>query len=193
MSKMVTRSDGITRKVGREFKLNPQRARKFYRALLESNTITNAAAQIHTSIDTVNRWRAVGGKHERECNLDLAECTVTHYESNIAAQRRFYSNCRKAIAKAESKLVENIRRAGKSPQAWVANAWILERRNPDEWGKENKLNVNHSGTINEKKTVSVTIEPAQRFKLGQYLMETAKLEQDSGQRLVEGEVIEESD
>lgn len=43
-------------------------------------------------------------------------------------------------------LLETIKTAAKDPKEWRAGAWLLERRYPDEYGRQ-KLDVNHSGSV----------------------------------------------
>jgi hypothetical protein len=166
---------------GRPLMLTIDRARKFYRAILEGNTITNASAQIGVHKDTVNRWRAEGSSHNRSCDFELIDCSQ---QCELAAKRRFYINTEKAIALAEAKLVERLNNHTKSTQNGALTLEVLARRNPSEWGKKSELNVKHSGKVQQVSRVIHSIEPTQRLSLGKYLMEKA-------QRELEGTVLEE--
>lgn len=47
----------------------------------------------------------------------------------------------KAIPMRKAILVQRIRTAGKDPRNWTANAWLLERLHPEEFGRKTRLDV----------------------------------------------------
>lgn len=51
------------------------------------------------------------------------------------AFKAFANALEKAEARAEAKMLANVRRASELPQFWAAGMTVLERRHPDRWGK----------------------------------------------------------
>lgn len=51
---------------------------------------------------------------------------------------------KEAEAESERYLVEQIRNAGGEAKQWTANAWMLERRRPKDWGKVERVELNVS-------------------------------------------------
>lgn len=47
----------------------------------------------------------------------------------------FVDAVEKAEAQAEADMVHNVRAASKLPQFWAAGMTIMERKNPDRWGR----------------------------------------------------------
>ena len=47
----------------------------------------------------------------------------------------------RAIPLRKALLVERIRKAGQDPRNWTANAWLLERLHPDEFGRKTRLEI----------------------------------------------------
>lgn len=46
-----------------------------------------------------------------------------------------------AYAVGEAELVRRIRKAGEDPRHWTANAWLLERRNPEAYALRQRVDV----------------------------------------------------
>jgi len=59
--------------------------------------------------------------------------------------REFHDAVKEAEAEAEVALVAKIRRHG--DDSWQANAWLLERRHPDRYGRRERVDqtVDHRG------------------------------------------------
>jgi transposase len=57
----------------------------------------------------------------------------------------FAGAVKRAMAKAEENALEGIRTAGQYPQFWAANAWYLERKFPEKYGKRDRVALEHSG------------------------------------------------
>ncbi len=85
-------------------------------ALKAGNTIVNACAWAGISEPTFYRWK-------KEAK--------TAPEGSVAWN--FWRAVKKALAIAEDKLVRIIEKAGE--EDWGAAAWMLERRNPQQWGR----------------------------------------------------------
>lgn len=54
---------------------------------------------------------------------------------------------KRAMAKAEKDMVENVRMASTFPQFWAAGAWYLERKFPERYGKRDRVALEHSGQM----------------------------------------------
>jgi transposase len=83
---------------------------------------------------------ADGNYMETACHLvGLSKVTVHNWtkrgEAGEAPFDRFVNAVKAAEARAEAKMVANVRRASELPQFWAAAATHLERRHPDRWGK----------------------------------------------------------
>jgi hypothetical protein len=106
-----------SRKPGRRIADAPGAKAKALEALRLGNTRRSAAAYAGVSHDTFADWK----------NKDEA----------------FALACRQAEVEGEMWHVANIRRVAELEKQWTASAWWLERRNPHEWGKREK--IEHSG------------------------------------------------
>lgn len=65
----------------------------------------------------------------------------TAEEGSLA--RTFYERVEKACAEAEHRNVMVIQKA--SGKSWQAAAWWLERRNPEEYGRKDRVDVGNAG------------------------------------------------
>lgn len=165
---------GIEQKKGREFTLTIEKARRFYRAILDGNTLTAASALIGKNKDVVNKWRADGAKHAEECQYEeLVDCTTNCHPTD-AAKRRFHINVRRAIAMKEGVLVSRVYNATRLPQNGTLALEVLARQNPTEWGKKSELSVKHSGQVKHKSTVQ--LEPEQLNKMADFLRLKAQMQ-----------------
>lgn len=99
--------------VGRNSLYEPERVERILQALRDGNTHKTAAA--------------IGGI-----------ATSTFYDW-IKERVEFSEAVKKAEADSEAWHVQNIRRQAQS--TWQASAWMLERRNPSEFGRKDKLDV----------------------------------------------------
>lgn len=95
--------------------------------------IREAAAMIGVRYQTVYTWLRQGRK-----DIDDELDTVFAH---------LYVGVQMALAEAKHDSVTAIRRAGQNPQFWMAHAWYLERRYPQEFGKQDRLQLQHGGTI----------------------------------------------
>jgi hypothetical protein len=82
-------------------------------------------------------------------------------------QRAPFMDFRNAVetaqAIAEQNALNNLLFHGATdPRAWQANAWFLERRNNDAWGKKDKLQIEGQMTLTELISGSVKREQQAR-------------------------------
>jgi transposase len=81
-----------------------------------------------------------GNYLETACHLaGLSHVTVHNWKKRGEAGESpfdvFVKSVKEAEARAEAKMLANVRRASELPQFWAAGMTVLERRHPDRWGK----------------------------------------------------------
>jgi hypothetical protein len=175
-------------KKGRPPKFSARTCRIIYRAIVCGDTQSGAARLARVDPQTFSRWKMEGIKHEKDCDLDLHECLLSH--GDLAAKRRFSINLKRAEQIAIGERISNIRRIGK--KEWTANAWFLERRHHDEWGK--KDNVIHSGEVTNNTNIRVelvNVTPAQRMLMANVIAARARFQQGllAGDTVLDAELV----
>ena len=124
------------RKAGRYTKLTPELQQEFI-AAIESG-LTNKSACDYVGIDesTFYSWLNIARKAE----LEAAE-NGTKIPKNIKPFSEFSKSLKKAEARFKAYHCKNIKRAG-DEGAWQASAWLLERKFPEEYGKNRCFDTN---------------------------------------------------
>lgn len=102
--------------MARQSKLTPDTQKKIVDAIAEGNYLETAAALGGISETTFYRWMQEGE------------------QATGGAKHEFREAVKRAEAEAESLRVGRISKAGKDGN-WQADAWYLERRYPEKWGK----------------------------------------------------------
>lgn len=97
-------------------KLTPETQKKIVDAIAEGNYLETAAALGGITYTTLNNWMKKGEA------------------ASSGAYVEFLEAIKRAEAEAESLRVSRISKAGKDGN-WQADAWYLERRYPEKWGK----------------------------------------------------------
>lgn len=89
---------------------------------------------------------------------------IEKIEEKEAIYFTFWQDLQRAEARAMKRHIDNIVRAG--IEDWKASAWYLERRDPDNWAKRDRLQVDnqHSGSIETKETQELKVEIIQRLQ-----------------------------
>jgi transposase len=138
-----TRADGTTRKFHTrrrkrgglisEIEKNPEIADEICQYLRDGTTVADACALVGVPKRTFHTWMTNGKK-----DLRAGEQT---------AFAMFAVEVEGAMAEAKHQAVSAVLRAAENPAFWQAGAWFLERRYPDEYGKQDRLNLNHSGGV----------------------------------------------
>lgn len=113
---------------GRPSKFCPETAQKIITAVREGNYIETAAAYAGVCKDTLYQWLKDGAAKD-------ADPEYKAFSDGIGI----------AMAEAEVLDLETIGAASKIQ--WQAAAWRLERRNHERWGRTDRMNLNHSGSI----------------------------------------------
>jgi len=91
--------------------------------------------------DKIYRAIANGNTHRASCAL--SGVSHTFFYEWIKDDADFADTVKKAEAEAEAFHVDRIKLH--SFRNWQASAWMLERRNPEEWGKKDKVDVTSNG------------------------------------------------
>lgn len=110
-----------------------------------------AASIARVSRPTFNRWLREG-RRESETEIPYEE----------ARYRLLYEDVCLAESEFEQELLDRIQRTGentRSPHAWTANAWILERKYPHRYGRTDRLQVESDRPLVE---ISVVSDPQDR-------------------------------
>ena len=117
---------------GRNTKLTPQLQQQLCAVIGSGNYIETACGYVGISTSTFFEWLQRGeGTHPKKPRTQrLSE---------------FSDAIRKAEAQAEAARVARIAKAGQDG-TWQADAWYLERRYPERWGRRYQ-EVKHSGGI----------------------------------------------
>src|SRR5260221_12746645 len=112
--------------MGRPTKFNADVQQRICEAIALGLTHEQAAASAGITRETLRQWR----------NAKLA----------------FSADLEKAEITGMSARLERIQMAAKDG-AWQADAWWLERRFPDQWGRRERVDVNHSGSLDIRHVV----------------------------------------
>ena len=118
----------------RKVKLNPQIQEAICNEIKRGTPITSACLIAGISKDTYYRWYRKGEK------------------AKTGRFKEFYNKIEEAKAYAIALRVENIRKAGRNG-SWQADAWWLERMDPENFSRKDNVNVkseniNHNLNIN---------------------------------------------
>ena len=101
--------------MARPTKLTPETQTKIITAIKLGMRHEDAAAVAGIALSTFYDWKAKGEK------------------AKSGKMREFSEALKRAEAEGEQMLLARIQRAGQ--EQWQANAWILERRHRDKWGR----------------------------------------------------------
>lgn len=116
----------------------------FLQYLREGMSFREACALIGISRTTARKW-INAGKHDLAGGRDskLAEFAV---------------EVEKALTEAKHLRIQALNNAAAIPAFWAAAAWWLERRYPQEFGRQDRVNMNMSGTLglNQAANIEVT-------------------------------------
>ena len=116
--------------VGRKTKLDEKRLKKVVDGITAGLPYDTACALAGITYQTFLNWMRAG---------EAAE-SGKFFE--------FFEEVKKAEAIAESVHIANIKNAGKSG-VWQADAWMLERRHPEKWGRREQIKQEISGPEGE--------------------------------------------
>lgn len=124
----------------RKTKLNNKIKDLIIEAIADGNTNDVAAKLAGISPATFYNWMAKGRAAEK------------------GIYRNFVDEVETAEARAIADAVKEIKKA--SRDYWQASAWYLERKDPANWGRKERLSadINHSGAIKTEHEETVQVE-----------------------------------
>lgn len=124
---------------GRPTKLTPELQELLCRIISEGNYLETACAIAGIRRQTVRNWMRTGARQKR------------------GAKREFLDAIKKAFATAEAKNVRIIATA--ASEQWTAAAWMLERKYPKRWGRNdkvrNEVTGKNGGAVETKQTIEM--------------------------------------
>ena len=111
---------------GRPTKATTERMQQVIKGITAGLPYDTSCALAGISYQTFRNWMTTGESAESGYFFD------------------FFEEVKKAEAIAESVHIANIKNAGKSG-VWQADAWMLERRHPEKWGRREQIKQEISG------------------------------------------------
>lgn len=131
---------------GRPSKLTPERQAGLVQAISEGHYYETACAAVGVDYSTMRRWMQRGA------------------EEPSGEYREFFEALTRAEAEAESRAVRIWQAAMETD--WRAAQMFLERRHPDRWGKQSRLDVNGSTQLQVQHAVETVSANALLAALG---------------------------
>jgi transposase len=111
----------MTKTKGRPCKLTEELAEKICHYISQGNYFDTSCKLVGIDYSTFRAWILKGEEDGRGKFHDFSE------------------SIKRAEAEAEAKRVEMILKAGSLGGDWKANAWYLERKYPERWGRVDRL------------------------------------------------------
>ena len=121
------------RRIGRPTTLSPGLSKKLVKLVAELGAIEPAARVCGVPPQTVRGWLARGENRHSQGRPSTPEYVA------------FVADIEKALGQWECGRLAGIVAAGKQPRHWTANAWLLERRWPERYGRRTRVDA--SGTL----------------------------------------------
>jgi transposase-like protein len=133
-------------KRGRKTKLTLELTEIICESLEAGNYVKTACLAAGISEETYYKWIKRGEEAKRKNKFS-----------------EFLESIKEAKAKGEERHVYLISKAGE--RYWQASAYLLERMYPDRWGKQTKMEMEHSGEVKQehKGKVDIEITPIDEF------------------------------
>ena len=125
---------------GRPTKLTPEVIAEFEKALASGCYVETAAAYVGVHRDSYYEWLRRGREEKNRVNGGMNGRKVKQKEELYV---EFSDTISRALASAEIRDIARIDLAGN--EDWRALAWKRERRNPDRWGRAERLEVSGPG------------------------------------------------
>lgn len=154
--------------MARQTKLTPDVQDKIVAALRVGATYEHAALVAGISYRTFRNWMQEGEHAERGLYL------------------QFFQAIKRAEAEASVRWLARIEQAA-NDGVWQAAAWKLERRFPEQWGRREHVEMQHSGTLDMRVLASMRAaimsavdDPATRVRIAEALTALDEPDADEG-------------
>ncbi len=122
-------------RIGRPTTLTPGLAKKLVKLVAELGAIEPAARLCGVPPQTVRGWITRGEDRHSQGRPPTPEYVA------------FVASVEKALGQWEYDRLARIAAAGEQPRNWTANAWLLERRWPERYGRRATVEVSGSVTM----------------------------------------------
>ena len=139
---------------GRQTKLTPELTEELAGYIAKGLSNKDACERVHISEDTFYRWLNRGEKATKD--TDLCVFYESIQKARIDFKRTHLENIERAAIEQSEKVVEIIRQTPSGDRyierktetvsgQWQASAWLLERTDPDQFGRRQR--IEHDGKI----------------------------------------------
>ena len=118
-------------------KISDETIKQIHDLIAEGTPQKYAAQLIDISEVTFHNWYNKGKLLTQQ--IDNKEVKRNSLTENEKLYIKFFKSVKKAHAKHVQKLTKNIQYAGESEKHWQANAWMLERRYPEVFGRKEHI------------------------------------------------------
>lgn len=134
----------LNKHAGRPTVYTPQSHQRYLEGIRRGATYKDAAAYAGFHYATVNYW--LNRLRKANPQIDHTTGQLVSYtddgkQPDIETLFRFFDDIEKAEAEAKLKRLARIEKAAEDPKYWTADAWWLERKYPDEFGRREKREV----------------------------------------------------
>lgn len=156
-------------RTGRPTVLTPESQARYLDGIRRGATYKDAAAYAGFHPATVNYWSQRLRQANPQINHDtgqLATYTDDGKQPDIPTLFAFFDDIQRSEAEAKLKRLARIEQAAADPKYWTADAWWLERKYPDEFGRR------------ERREVTITYEQAREVLEAKVIELEAALEDD---------------
>lgn len=127
--------------IGRPPKLTNELIENFCDLIIEGLTLERAARLSGISATTIYRWLAMGKKEDSE-----------------QIYKELVERVQEATECSEFELLQAMRIAGSDTRNWRAQAWLLERRFPEKYGKrEIRNDIKNVGVVTGEEQSRLTV------------------------------------
>lgn len=139
---LVVRSENLPGRRNARSLYSPQRHRKIVRAVRKGNSLGTAGLLAGLGKDTIHDWVAKA-RNEPDKYPEYA---------------KLLQDIEHARALREQEHIAKIERVALSddPKTWTAAAWMLERSNPADWGRKDRVQVDNKQPVVQVNQVVLT-------------------------------------
>ncbi len=138
-------------KRGRKTKLTPELQERICKFIEQGFTIEQSCALAGINVATYYNWKKWGRQARSGKFFEFFKAAET---SEKVAEAKFLSTILKAAVGDDEKGIKSD---------WRAAAWYLERKNPEQWAKTEKLEQEIKADVKAKLSLSERIKQAEKY------------------------------
>lgn len=167
-------ADILPKELGRPALLltQPEIKEQFVDFLREGMSIKEASALVGIDYKSAYNWIKRG--------------MMDYRAENYSALAEFAVEVNKALAEAKLLRVQAIKRAMKNPAFWQAAAWWLERRHPEEFGRQDRVNMNLRAEVHAANSQSIDVSEEEANAFRSLIAKAGLIEADDGAEIGAG-------